>query len=412
MGKKSAPPAPDYAAAATQTAQGNLANAQIAQAANMVNQFTPDGSVTYTPTTTGYTDASGNRLTIDQYNQQKRENDRIASMSEKDRKRLGLTVKDVGGWVPIEQWSQRVNLSPDQKILYDQNVNINKDLGNVAQQGVGYVSDALNKPLSFDQMYDAGDPTKIHQDASDAAYKNATRYMDRQFSNRQQSTENQLANQGITRGSEAWTREMQDLDQSRNEAYDSARNQAYLQGLQGANQFYNQGMGLRQQQIAEEQTLRQDPINMLNAVRTGQQMQVAQQPSVGTSSPGQMATVGGADMLGAAQAQGQYALDAQKQKNAAMNNTMSGLFGIGAAAAGNPAAVAAMMSDRRSKQNIKLIGHGKFELPLYEFEYKPQFKIDGKHIGHMADDVEKVMPWAVVEMDNGYKGVKYGEIYG
>ena len=42
----SPPPAPNYAAAAQQTALGNLENTRAAAAANRINQITPYGSLT------------------------------------------------------------------------------------------------------------------------------------------------------------------------------------------------------------------------------------------------------------------------------------------------------------------------------------------------------------------------------
>ena len=46
-GKGSAPPPPDYAGAARETAAGNKEAAISAQAGNMVNQYTPQGKVEY-----------------------------------------------------------------------------------------------------------------------------------------------------------------------------------------------------------------------------------------------------------------------------------------------------------------------------------------------------------------------------
>lgn len=346
-GKSSPPPAPDYAAAAQATAQGNLANAKQAQLANMVNQVTPQGTVKYTQ-------------------------------------------------APSGQWTQTVNLSPSQQALFNQNQAINQQLGNVAQQGVGYVQQALNKPLSFDQMQALQSPGQIQQQASDAAYQNAARYLDPQFQRQQQALESQLSNQGITRGSEAWNNAIQQQDMARQQAYEGARNQAYLQGLQGAGQTYQQGMGTRQQQISEAQALQQNPINMLNAVRTGQQMQVAQQPQVGVSSPANMATVAGPDLLGAASANAQYNQGLYNTGAASNSNMMGGLFQLGSAAVNK-------WSDRRLKKNIKRIGTHSLGIPLYAWDY-----LWGEHsTGVMADDVERVMPNAVTVAQNGFKMVNY-----
>lgn len=292
-GKSSPPPAPDYTAAAKQTAAGNAQQAQIAQYGSMTNQVTPYGTVTYTP------------------------------------KQVGSTA----GGDPLMQWTQTVNMTPQQQAMFDQNQAINQQLGNVAQQGIGYVQTALNKPLSLDQMQALQSPGQIQQQASDAAYANATKYLDPQFQRQQQSLESQLANQGITRGSEAWNNAMQQQDMAKQQAYEGARNQAYLQGLQGAGQTYQQGMGTRQQQISEAQLLQQNPLNMLNAVRTGQQMQVANMPQVGTSSPAPLQQVAGPDLLGATQGMYNAQLGASNAANAGQAGMMQGVAGLASAAA-------------------------------------------------------------------------------
>ena len=77
---------------------------------------------------------------------------------------------------------------------------------------------------------------------------------------------------------------------------------AYQQALQSG-QFQNQTAA---QALSQAQALQQNPINMLNAVRTGQQMQVAQMPQVGVSNASPLQYTAGPDMLSAATAQGQY----------------------------------------------------------------------------------------------------------
>jgi len=279
----SAPPAPDYTGAAQATAQGNKEAAIAAQAGNMINQYTPYGSVEYTQR---------------------------------------------GEIAGTPQYSQTVTLSPEQQAAYQKDVAMNAALQDIGSQGLGYVQEALNKPLSFADMQSLGTPGQIQQAATDAAYQNAMRYTEPRMQREQSRLENQLANQGITRGSEAWNAAMQDAAAQRENVYGQAQNQAYLQGLQGAQQAYQQGLGTRQQQIAEAQTLQSNPLNMLNAVRTGSQMQSAAMPQVGTSSPGQLATWSGPDLLGAATAQGQYNQGLYNAQQAGSSATQSGLMGL------------------------------------------------------------------------------------
>jgi hypothetical protein len=218
------------------------------------------------------------------------------------------------------------------------------------------------------------DPSLTQQQVTDALYKQQTQYLDPQFERSGKALENQLANQGITRGSEAWNNAMQESNAQKQQAYESARTQAIGQGVSAGSQMYgNQlaqmqainaartgqfGMGLSQAELANQvanqqyaqqlsnaqlynqamqqnfanaQTLRQEPINILNAVRTGSQMQSAAMPQVGVSSPGQLATWSGPDLLGAATAQGQYNQGLYNAQQAGSSGLTSGLMGLGSA---------------------------------------------------------------------------------
>jgi len=70
-------------------------------------------------------------------------------------------------------------------------------------------------------------------------------------------------------------------------------------------------------------------------------------------------------------------------------------------------------SDRRLKQNIIQIGNHPLGFGLYLFEYKAEYRErcgEGRHFGVMADEVEKVMPSAVVSGFDGFRAVDYNQI--
>ena len=89
-----------------------------------------------------------------------------------------------------------------------------------------------------------------------------------------------------------------------------------------------------------------------------------------------------------------------------------GIAGLGAYNAFGGGTAAAAGSDINLKENVVLLWRADNGMGIYEFEYKPEFKDHalcghGKFIGYMAQEVEKVMPEAVLIMDNGYKAVNY-----
>ena len=125
--------------------------------------------------------------------------------------------------------------------------------------------------------------------------------------------------------------------------------------------------------------------------------------------PGQ--TAGSQGLMQAAQTQ----YGATQAANAANAQFWGGLISAGGmAAAGRTAAPMLLAgSDINIKQNIKLISKTKGGHNLYSFEYKKEFKDregHGSFIGVMAQEVEKLIPEAVVLSKDGYKMVNYSLI--
>jgi len=67
-------------------------------------------------------------------------------------------------------------------------------------------------------------------------------------------------------------------------------------------------------------------------------------------------------------------------------------------------------SDRLIKENIVRIGTHWLGIGLYLFNYKPEYREkcgQGRQLGVMADEVETVMPSAVLNHPDGYLIVNY-----
>jgi hypothetical protein len=119
-------------------------------------------------------------------------------------------------------------------------------------------------------------------------------------------------------GSEAWNTAQRKQSDNRNDL----EIQAALQGI-------NTGQAARQQGIAEQYAAQSRPLDIVNALRTGNQVQ---NPSF-VNVP-QQANVAGPDLLGAAQANYNAQMGQYNAAQAADNNFTSGLFGLGGSALG------------------------------------------------------------------------------
>ena len=334
-----APAAPDYSAAARETASGNLDAARAATAANRVNQVTPYGRLDYS-----------------------------------------ITGQDPYG---NPTWTATQSLSPEQQQLLDYQNQTSIGLGQLSNKGLSYVENMLDQPFDTSRLPTTGfNPSQSYQDA----------YMERlrpQIEQGREALQQRLANQGIDLGSEAYDRAMRNQAVSENDLRLGATTQGFGVGQQA-----------RQSALQEQAYLRNEPLNTLNAVRTGSQVQG---PSFVNSA--QQATTSGPDILGASQMQYNAKMGDFNAQQAAQQNLNQGLFSLGGAAI--------MASDIRMKENIKQIHWLPNGLPVYEYEYKPEFKDHplaghGKFVGVMAQEVEEVYPQAVINLDNGYKAVNYG----
>jgi hypothetical protein len=208
----SAPAAPDYRAAAQETAAGNLDAARQATAANRVNQVTPYGNLSYSITGA---DPYGNPT-----------------------------------------WTATQTLSPAQQQLLDYQNQTSIGLGQLAGKGLGYVENMLETPFDTSALPSTGfNPSQTYQEA----------YMQRLAPQLQQGREQlqqRLANQGIDIGSTAYDRAMMQQAQRENDLLAAATTQGFGVGQQA-----------RQTALQEQAYLRNEPLNTLSAVRTGAQVQ-------------------------------------------------------------------------------------------------------------------------------------------
>jgi hypothetical protein len=375
----SAPAAPDYAAAAKETAAGNLAAAQTATAANRVNQVTPYGNLNYAETGT---DSRGN---------------------------------------PI--WTATQTLSPEQQQILNMQNQASLGLGSAITSQLGQVQDVMGR--GFNPNIPQTQTDLGSQFVTDPNYASGMQGWDKanqilqarlqpQMEQQSNAQAARLANQGIVQGTKAYENAMRTFNQGQNDLLTNSQlagqqigQNLFTQGLQGG-QFTNQALinrgnfGNQAQQQAFNQALTRYnlPLNTLSALRTGAQVQ---NPSFVNSA--QQATTGGADILGASQMGYNAQMGDFNARNASQQNFNSGLMGL--------AGAGIMASDIRMKENIKQIHWLPNGLPVYEFEYKPEFKDHslaghGKFVGVMAHEVEAMYPQAVTTLDNGYKAVNYG----
>lgn len=306
MGKSSPPPPPDYAAAAQQTAQGNLDVAKYTTAANRVNQVGPDGSLTYSQSPQTTFDQAGYDKALADYQA------KIASAG-----RFGAIA--MPGTAPTRDqftktndiWTATQTLSPEQQALKDKQNQMSLSYADLGQQGIKVAGGLLGNP-QIDESKLAQMPQNAGMNTQQAMMQRLQPQLDRENT----QSDAQLANQGIMQGSEAYNNAKTLLGQNQNDRL----NNAAIQGIQTDMQARNQG-------IANQSSIMNQPMNMINALRTGSQ--VTPQNYV---NPAQMATVAGPDMSGAMQGMYNAQVGNVNAQNAQSAGMMQGAVTLGAAA--------------------------------------------------------------------------------
>lgn len=358
---KSAPAAPDYTAAAEATAASDQAALAQQTWANRMSQNNPWGSVDY-EATAGVDPSTGE---------------------------------------PITQWTQNTTLDPTLQRALQSQMNIQEGKSMFSENMIDQAGNALQNPMDWNNFSEYGQtPQGADQQrtkAEDASYQNATRRLDPQFADEANSLEVSLRNRGLSEGDQAFDSAMEKFGMRKNDAYANAQNQSFLAG--GSEAQRNQGMdlassgyqnNLRQSQVQEQLMRRGQPLNEMNALLTGAQVQ---SPTFqGFNQAGRAAAT---DYSGAAGQQYQAGLDSFNANQAATQGMMSG--GMQAAS---------MFSDRRLKRAIKKIGKIG-SLNVYSFMYLWSDKV---YKGFMADEVKEVVPEAVIRTPVGYDAVDYNMV--
>jgi hypothetical protein len=183
-------------------------------------------------------------------------------------------------------------------------------------------------------------------------------------------------------------------------------NQAQQQALNRQNTVFNAQNQLHAQNLAEQYQQRAQPINEITALLSGSQVQ---QPTWANVPRTQIPTTDVAGLINQNFAQQN---DIYKTQQQSWNDIMGGLLGAG----GNIGA-AYLRSDRDVKENVVPMGtvfsdSGK-KLPIYQYSYKDD-PAERRHVGPMAQDVEKIKPSAVAEID-GVKHInldRMGSVFG
>lgn len=346
----------------------------------------------------------------------------------------------------------RQTLNPNAQAALDAQQRVQMDLSNLGAQGIdtaqsvlgqkfdpnlpgiktnlgmfGEVPGAPNLQKSIDLSGVAKAPLNAGMTGQDAIMSRLAPQLQREDA----LLENRLRNQGLVPGGEAYNAEVQLQSQRANDL----KTQAALQGigldtqarqagfseqmqqaqfgnqaglteqqaaLQSQAQGYNQnlqqaqfGNTAQQQALSQRLALRNQPLNEITALMSGGQIQT---PSF-QGYQGQ--NVQAAPVFGAAQAGADAAMQNYGINQAGVNARNAGMYGLGSSGL----MALGMFSDRRLKSNIVRVGTHPRGFGIYDYDIFGERKT-----GVMADEIEAIVPEAVMVHSSGFKMVNYGAL--
>jgi len=264
VGKKSdPPPAPDYRGAAQEQAQSSKDTAVYNAWLNRPTINTPFGTQSWENTPT----------------------------------------KDPVTGDTVSQWTQNNYLSPDQQSSLDSQMRIQEGRSGAAETLLGQATGAFQKPFNWDEM--PSKPGSLDE-AQQSAYGKMSAMLEPGRSRATEALDTKLANSGLPINSEAYNRAKQNLQTGFTQQDQAMMAQAMGEGRSDVNAQQT----MRSAAIAEEAQRRGMTLNELNALLTGQQVNMPTMPGFSQAQGAQ-----GAQYMDAAKMQGDMAMQQQQMKN-------------------------------------------------------------------------------------------------
>lgn len=255
---KSAPQPPDYVGAAQAQGQSSLQQTELQTTANRPNINTPFGSQSWQMTPT------------------------------KD----PVTGQTVG------QWTQNTQLTPEMQAALEKQQGITGEQSDIASTLLGQERSQESTPINYGDMLKVGgfngDPRQYDKGAADAAFNEYLGYNQPLQKQATEQMDTQLRNQGLAPGDQAYDTAMTNLRNQQSQSTQQAENEAVLTGSQIGQQQFGSSLSeagfnnqAAQAQMAQEMQKRGFTLNQIDAILSGNQVNLPQTPGFATAGSSQ-----------------------------------------------------------------------------------------------------------------------------
>ena len=250
--------------------------------------------------------------------------------------------------------------------------NVDNTYKNLAQSAYNLSNTLSSRP---DYIYSVDGSDAARQRMENAVYQSAVDKITPDFDNRRSQLETRLQNQGLSVGSEAYQRAMNDLEEEQNNAYNQAAYQSVIQGQNAFTNSLNNQINAANFQNNTRNNVVNEILNMLNGSYSGYDVNMDKYKV-------------------------QSGVDARNAQIDA-NNAQAGASFLGSAIT---TGLMAAFSDEELKENLYPVGKLFNGLTVYLYNYKGD---NVPQIGLLAQEVAFMKPEAVFVDESGYLKINY-----
>lgn len=190
---------------------------------------------------------------------------------------LGSTTysQNGGQWVDgnfVPSYTQTTSLNPTLQKILTGTQDTAASLLPAGQTLAGQASSSLTNPLNFsganNDIIQAG-PQALYQPVTNQVFAGEQALLQPTFTQQNRDLEDQLSRQGIPIGSEAYGNAKTQLGTQQNQALTAASGNAAATGAQTAGNMFNLALLGQNQNIGQQQTAQQNPLNNLKMLYSG-----------------------------------------------------------------------------------------------------------------------------------------------
>lgn len=258
-GKGKAPKTPDPMVVADAQANANIKTAQATAGLNRFDQNTPFGSVSWSQDPNNPNKYTSNtkydpvtQAIID------KTKSGVMGLTDQAYQTLGQKLPSAPGQDFANQTMTDVGeYIPNTKGFAESSLGVVPQANDAFSSGIANFNSTINTPFNFNSapaMPTANEATR--SSVADSLYNQSASRLDPMYNQASSDLDSKLAAQGITQGTDAYNREIDNLMRDKNDAYSTAMNTANMSGIDAMDSLFGMEMDARQQGVNETQAIR------------------------------------------------------------------------------------------------------------------------------------------------------------